>query len=226
MADFDFDDDIFGDVEDDDSDSFSFGNDIDDDDDDDSIEGLDMSDEPIKKPSNSQRIEENKVKDFKKTALMLLGIGLLLLALAFVGIRVVSSVKNSSGSVQTTQGNMNQNSGVSQNVNNNNVITSPQTTSSQTLWQEISVSGLSLGDTWVESTFTITDLRHYGMVSNTNNDKQIKSVVKGNISGLVGTYEMELPTYKAMKLSVGTSFKITYQLQEQNGYKIIGDIQY
>lgn len=191
-----------------------------------------FDDAPIQSSKSSsniaERMEEAKAKDFKKTAIMLIVVGIVVLLFAVVGIRVVNSAKNSSNTSVSQissleKNNKSENSVSSQKVENNISNNSVSLSSS---WQEVNLSGVDLGETWIESDFTITDLKHYAMVSNSLNDKQVKSIAKGNISGLVGTYEMEIPTYMALKLSVGTSFKIKYQLKEQNGYKLIGDIQY
>jgi predicted negative regulator of RcsB-dependent stress response len=191
----------------------------------------DFDDVPIQADTHGEKMEAAKAKDFKKTAVMLIGIGLFVLIVAVLGLRVVKSAKSEKSSsssstttqAQTTVKNKSSNSGSSQKVNNNNVSSNTSTANS---WQEVNLDGLDLGSTWIDSVFTVTDIKHYAMVSNDSNDKQVKSVVKGNISGLVGTYEMEIPTYMALKVSLGTSFKVSYQIKEQNGYKIIGEIKY
>lgn len=215
----------------DDSDDFGFGgNNFDDDesgfDTDDSFEDAPIQNS-VQNSNIAEKMEAAKVKDLKKTAIMSVGIGIAVLLFAFVGIRVVKRVKNSPKftvtQTSTYENNNVGNSVASQKVENS---ISNNLSSSASAWQEVNLSGVDLGDTWIESNFTITELKHYAMVTSSQNDKQVKSIAKGNISGLVGTYEMEIPTYMALKLSVGNSFKIKYQLKEQNGYKLIGDIQY
>jgi len=226
-------------------DDFNFDSAFDDTDDTDDIDGIDNSfqadedgdfnfdyedDAPIQNNANTGggKISAEKAKDFKKTGLMLIGIALLLLIFVAVGLRVVKSTKNrpkNTGNVQVVQ-DSNQGSNVPQvqnSVPSQNVITN---NGQSFVWQEVNLAGTDLGNIWVDSTFTITELKHYAAVTNGQNDKQVKSVAKGNISGLVGTYEVELPTWQALKLSVGTSFKVSYQLKEQGSYRIIGQIKY
>lgn len=77
-----------------------------------------------------------------------------------------------------------------------------------------------------DGVFTVTDVKHFAKPSNSKNDKQIKSIVTGNISGLVGTFEFEIPFSKASKLSGGVSFKVSYSVAENNGYKVVEVIDY
>lgn len=187
-------------------------------------------DAPIQESKSGPKMDSGESKEFKKASFILIAVGVLVLIFAVVGIRVVKSVKNSPTTTTVVQqsdnyinDSTNQNFVSSQKVDNsvtNNFV------SSASVWQEVKLDGVDLGELWIDSTFTITELHHYALVTNTQNDKQVKSVVKGNISGLVGTYEMEIPTYMALKVSVGTTFSVTYQLKEQNGYKLIGEIRY
>lgn len=75
-----------------------------------------------------------------------------------------------------------------------------------------------------EADFTVTSIQNYVKVANADNDKIIKSVVKGNISGLVGTYEIELPYDKASKLDTGTLIKMKYRYCEDKGSIIVGEL--
>lgn len=81
-------------------------------------------------------------------------------------------------------------------------------------------------DSVVDSNFTVTSIQHVAKVVNEKNDIMIKSVVKGNISGLVGTYEVDIPYEKAKYLEIGTVFNIKYHYTVENGMRIIGEIEY
>lgn len=80
--------------------------------------------------------------------------------------------------------------------------------------------------TLITSSFTITDITFYATAVNGQADKQVKTVLTGNISGLVGTYQIEVPYTTGGKLSIGNSFDISYNLIEANGYKVIDGIVY
>lgn len=78
----------------------------------------------------------------------------------------------------------------------------------------------------IESTFTATNIRYFASVANSYEDKSIKAVVTGNVSGLVGSYEMEIPYDMASGLSVGVSFKCYYKIADAGEYKVVTGITY
>lgn len=186
--------------------------------------------QPVKKEKKvGPKIEDAKEKDFKKTGLMLILIGLGVLIIAVVGIRVIKSAQNSksNSNISSTQKDSPKTVS-SQKSNNTQEQSSTHSLSSKDNWVEVDLSkeNLGFGDTYIESDFTITGMRDYALVTNTSNDKQLKTVATGNISGLVGTYEIILPTSKAHKLTIGQKFKVRYEITEYNGYKLIGEIKY
>lgn len=101
------------------------------------------------------------------------------------------------------------------NINNDNDVND---------WVQFEVAGDITFDNVIDGELTVTSIQHFAKVTNIQNDKMVKSVVKGNISGLVGTYEVEIPYYKAVKLQIGTLLKIQYKYASQNGVKVIGEI--
>lgn len=77
-----------------------------------------------------------------------------------------------------------------------------------------------------DSDFTVTEINNFVKLTN-ENTSVIKSVISGNISGLSGTYEIELPYYKASKLNINDIINITYTYaQDENNKIIIGEIQF
>ena len=59
-----------------------------------------------------------------------------------------------------------------------------------------------------------------------NNDKQLRGILSGSISGLAGTYKLEVPADVATNLQIGQQFTVEYQLQDMGDYKLVGHIQY
>lgn len=93
-------------------------------------------------------------------------------------------------------------------------------------WQKLSsYSPLNEG-TKIKSSFTITDIGYYAIPVNGQSDKQVKAVLTGSISGLVGTYQLEVNYSIGGQLNIGNSFDITYNLIEADGYKVIDGISY
>lgn len=91
-------------------------------------------------------------------------------------------------------------------------------------WDEIELSELAFSDV-INGDFTVTSIKAYVKDSKTG-EKTVKAVVTGGISGLSGTYELEIPYSKAEKLAVGDSFSVKYRIAKLNDYTIVGDISY
>ena len=91
-------------------------------------------------------------------------------------------------------------------------------------WDEIELSELAFSNV-INGDFTVTSIKAYVKDSKTG-EKMVKAVVTGGISGLSGTYELEIPYSKAEKLSVGDSFSVKYRIAKLNDYTIVGDISY
>ena len=91
-------------------------------------------------------------------------------------------------------------------------------------WDEIELSELAFSNV-INGDFTVTSIKAYVKDSKTG-EKTVKAVVTGGISGLSGTYELEIPYSKAEKLAVGDSFSVKYRIAKLNDYMIVGDISY
>lgn len=91
-------------------------------------------------------------------------------------------------------------------------------------WDEIEISELAFSNV-INGDFTVTSIKAYVKDSKTG-EKTVKAVVTGGISGLSGTYELEIPYSKAEKLAVGDSFSVKYRIAKLNDYTIVGDISY
>ena len=91
-------------------------------------------------------------------------------------------------------------------------------------WDEIELSELAFSNV-INGDFTVTSTKAYVKDSKTG-EKTVKAVVTGGISGLSGTYELEIPYSKAEKLAVGDSFSVKYRIAKLNDYTIVGDISY
>lgn len=92
-------------------------------------------------------------------------------------------------------------------------------------WTEIDPdTGLKFSEP-IPGDFTPTNVRHY-VKTTTTGEMEIKSIVTGSISGLTGTYELEIPYSQGCLLKRGQYFSITYRISEINGQQIISDIVY
>lgn len=173
------------------------------------------------KIDNTQGNEIEGAKSAKKTAIILGIIGFVVIVIAlFIASLVGNSNNKKEASVEETKAEITAHSAYTSKEN------IPAKLHHNEGWIEFKANGDVVIDVEIDSDFTVTSIRHFAKVVNENNDKIVKSIVTGNISGLVGTYEVEIPYEKAIKLKVGSVFKITYKCNADNDSKIIGEIKY
>lgn len=77
----------------------------------------------------------------------------------------------------------------------------------------------------VKLNFTVTDIKHYARAID-NGTLETKTVLNGSISGFAGTYILDVPFMKGVKLTVGDSFEVTVYVGDYNGKSIIDSIRY
>lgn len=80
---------------------------------------------------------------------------------------------------------------------------------------------------YVAATFTVTKVSHYVNVSDADTDYiQIKSTLTGQIQGLPGTYDIDVPYNLGSNVQVGTSFDVQILYGTYNGRTVVGEIRY
>lgn len=78
-------------------------------------------------------------------------------------------------------------------------------------------------DSEVSGVFTVTKIKH--MARSNGVETEVKTVASGSISGLTGTYDLELPYSLARFLTVGNTLKLKYKIGQINGSSIISDFK-
>lgn len=95
------------------------------------------------------------------------------------------------------------------------------------VWSDITKDeNVQFVEDYTEMTFTITQIQHKARVVDTNGNLVIKSTLLGSVSGLPGTYEIDIPYEKGTKLNIGNSFKVYVKLGTFNDKTVVGDITY
>lgn len=173
-------------------------------------------------PQNSFEMQYNEEDDenaSKRKAIIIgaIGVCIILLTVGIAGIALKS--KKSSGSrnkseqVVKEQVHMPQNTG------------SVNSSSGKNGWTEIDPDKNIRFSDPISADFTPTNVRHY-VKTTTTGEIEVKSIVTGSISGLTGTYELEIPYSQGCLLERGQYFNVTYRIGEMNGQQIISDIVY
>ena len=75
-----------------------------------------------------------------------------------------------------------------------------------------------------ELMFFITGIEHRAKL--VDNSLIVKTVLTGSLSGMSGTYELDVPYHKGVKLLVGQEFNVKVLIGSFNGKTVVGDIKY
>lgn len=101
-----------------------------------------------------------------------------------------------------------------------------------TVWTEITsddAANVTFKDGLTDMMFTITGIEHKARAVDASETLVVKTTLTGSISGLPGTYEIDVPFDKGVKLQelgIGTQFTVHVQLGEFKGRTVVGNITY
>lgn len=153
-----------------------------------------------------------------KTAVIIIGAGVLIFALGFGIVRMVKGTaarSNPENQPSTTQQQPSPQAPVQNTANNSNG------------WIAFGKEdAIAFNEETLASTFTVTDIKHYAKVVDGENNLMVKTVLTGSLSGFIGTYELEIPYEKGCLLSVGNYFNVDVNVGEFNGKRVVGEIKY
>lgn len=171
----------------------------------------------------------------------------LILIILVIGSRVLGKKKDNAGEPLTNINNQQVVTNENTNVNVDNIMGngSSATTNNQQAqtnqgvsvnyykdendfqWMEVTDSeNIVFDSTYTEKVFSITTVKHYARTVDSANNIVIKTTLTGSISGLPGTYTIEIPYSKGVKLKSGNSFTINVLMGTYNGKIVVGDITY
>lgn len=181
--------------------------------------GIDNSDDD----SAMDSADEQKAK-IKHIALFAIGIALVLI----VGVGILARIKNMQSeqkvnahndteiAYEDDRTNVEQTAPVVQNNASN--------TSSNNGWNAVAYDSAWTMEESLTGVFTVTSVNTYAKIL-VGNEVQVKTELTGSISGLGGTYTIELPVELTGVVSRGQQLNISYKIStSSNGSTIVGDI--
>lgn len=180
------------------------------------IDNSDMDD------SAMDSADEQKAK-IKHIALFAIGIALVLI----VGVGILARIKNMQSepkvnahndeiAYEDNRTNAEQTAPVIQNNASN--------TSSNNGWSAVAYDSSWTMEESLTGVFTVTSVNTYAKIL-VGNEVQVKTELTGSISGLGGTYTVELPVELTGVVSLGQQLNISYKIStSSNGSTIVGDI--
>lgn len=167
----------------------------------------------------------NETGGLKKTAIIMTIVGIVAI---IVFIAVYKGVRKHDNNVGKHEDTISEQSNEDDNTNKKDTETqeskSETVIEEQDTWKEIDDNAELTNVSEVHSTFTVTSVNSYARTN--GNEVEIKSVVKGSVAGFTGTYEIEVPYDKGIKLSIGNTFDVSVQIGEYEGKTVVENIAY
>lgn len=170
----------------------------------------------------------------KKRALIIGGIGLFLVLAVFIVAGFIKSAKEKKATLEESQVYEETQQEIS---SQSSVVETPiqqpvqqpiqqlvqQPVQADVDWTVIEADKTINLDSEVTAVFTVTGIKH--LAKQTGVETAVKSVATGSISGLSGTYDIELPYSLARFVTVGNTLKLKYKIGQINGQSVVSDLK-
>ena len=232
-----FDDDNDFDINGSDNDMFDFDTDTDGQDSvnqQSSVDLFDISEDDLDSALNGQQDDDGETgqkRSVTKTAIIAIIIGIVVLVVILIIAGAVSKSKDNKDNTNSQSNNsvaQSSNSGSTTNGTDNttgNVGAISEGIATADDWIKItSNEDVDFSDEYKTLTFMITSVEHFAKRVDAKGDMMIKTKLSGSLSGLSGTYSLDVPYEKGIKLSVGDEFAVKVLIGNYNGKSVIGDI--
>lgn len=176
--------------------------------------------------NSSEDIEDvDTAKVIKKNTIIVIIAGLVIIIAALMIWKKASAsgqkmIYTKSADEVSQESNYQQSSNMAESSN----IAESNVSSSNSEW--ITLSGDQTIDSIkeVESQFTVTSIEH--LAKKSGNEMQIKTHLRGSLSGLTGVYDLDVPYEKGTKLKVGDVFTVTVEVGSYNDSTVVGVIRF
>lgn len=171
---------------------------------------------------NSDEVQESS-GNIKRNVIIAVIVSLILV---IVGI-AIGNLKGCGGSKDTDEGTV-QDKVVSEESTYNNeyyIKNNENYGNKEDQWTEISDSEeIEYTSEYISSTFTVTGIKHEACMR--GEEIEVRTVLRGSLSGFTGTYELEIPYNKGVSIIVGNSFEVSILLGSYKEKTVIMEIKY
>lgn len=181
--------------------------------------GFDSSEFDSMTNSNEDIEDVDTAKGLKKNTIIVIIAGLIIIIAALMIWKKASASGQKSVYTQSADE-------VSQesNYQQSNNIAESNVSNSSSEWTTLSGDQTIDNIKEVESQFTVTSIEHLARKS--GNEMQIKTHLRGSLSGLTGVYDLDVPYEKGTKLKVGDVFTVTVEVGSYNDSTVVGVIRF
>lgn len=206
----------------------SFGDDEEDEEEDEFASALNSLGSSSIGAGGDSQVEETPAKGDNKKLFIIIGVSLIGLILVIILIRALSNIgkddeKGSSGiSSVTSEREKEEKGSKSDSSATENV--SPSTQINNSSWVLLDGNdAIELNSEYKKLTYTVTKVNSYGKIL--GDEIAVKSIAIGGLSGLSGTYELEIPYGYGIKLKTGDEFAVSVRLGSFEGMVVVEDIK-
>lgn len=165
--------------------------------------------------SYNQDLTEDNITHKSIAKFAIIG-GIVILAVALLFIGVTNKKKASNKQVSTPKQQQVESNNNDKTVESNEVLRTDN-------WVELTEAEAVEFNGTVESTLTVTSIKYYAS-QKSDGSIEVKSTVTGNISGLIGTYTMDISYSKGLRVRLGNQLKVKYSIASMNNKTVIDNL--
>ena len=181
-------------------------------------DGWDSSEFDSMTNSNEDTEEIDTAKGLKKNTIIVIIAGIVIIIAALL------IWKKASASGQRTNYTQSENKASQESNYQQSTNTASTASSSSSEWTTVSGDQTIDDIKEVESQFTVTSIEH--LAKKSGNEMQIKTHLRGSLSGMTGVYDLDVPYEKGTKLKVGDVFTVTVEVGSYNDSTVVGVIRF
>lgn len=181
--------------------------------------GFDSSEFDSMTNSNEDIEDVDTAKGLKKNTIIVIIAGLVIIIAALMIWKKASASGQKTNYVQSDN-EVSQESNYQQSTN----TAESSVSSSSSEWTTVSGDQAIDNIKEVESQFTVTSIEH--LAKKSGNEMQIRTHLRGSLSGMTGVYDLDVPYEKGTKLKVGDVFTVTVEVGSYNDSTVVGVIRF
>lgn len=181
--------------------------------------GFDSSEFDSMTNSNEDIEDVDTAKELKKNTIIVIVAGIVIIIAALMIWKKASASGQKTNYVQSDN-EVSQESNYQQSTN----TAESSVSSSSSEWTTVSGDQAVDNIKEVESQFTVTSIEH--LAKKSGNEMQIRTHLRGSLSGMTGVYDLDVPYEKGTKLKVGDVFTVTVEVGSYNDSTVVGVIRF
>lgn len=185
--------------------------------------------------TNDNYTEDESISDVKKQGILFVIVGVIaVIVIIFIATNIVNKPNKQNEVVESVEVNTEVqkdsntlSSKTTETKSNTSVTNNDNYVSNEFDWVSITANeNIQINSSTSDMVFTVTSIEHKARTVDTKGNLVVKTRLLGSISGMTGTYEIDIPYNKGNKLVVGDSFTVKVLLGTFKDKTVVVDIRY